>query len=152
MTTSMLSFTFFKATTSQLLSLTHKKSSDRYQVIPLNDKGMHLNNLPGIVNYYYYYHYYYYIHLTAFFPGQPGKVGTRKVNHSAFFWNKRRWDGSGNSWTILVIISITRYCDIDQGFVKRTISWRPYIVRYRARTHVLRVCCSHTEAESTASD
>jgi len=51
-----------------------------------------------------------------------------------------------------VIISITRYRDIDRGFVKRTILWRPYIIRYRARTHVSRVCCSHTEAESSASD
>jgi len=24
------------------------------------------------LHYYYYYYYYYYIHLTAFFPGQPG--------------------------------------------------------------------------------
>jgi len=35
----------------------------------------------------------------------------------------------------LVIISITRYRDIDRGFVKRTISWRPYIVRYRPCTN-----------------
>jgi len=56
------------------------------------------------------------------------------------FWQaKSRWE--------LVIISITRYRDIDRGFVERTISWRPYIVRYRARTHVSRVRCSHT-AES----
>jgi len=27
---------------------------------------------------------YYYIHLMAFFPGQPEKAGTRKVNHSGF--------------------------------------------------------------------
>jgi len=26
-----------------------------------------------------YYYYYYYIHLTAFFPGQPGKASTRKA-------------------------------------------------------------------------
>jgi len=38
----------------------------------------------------------------------------------------------------LVIISITRYRDIDRGFIDRTISWRLYIVRYRARTHVSR--------------
>jgi len=38
--------------------------------------------------YYYYYHhyYYYYIRLMAFFPGQ---AGTRKVNHSGFYWSKR---------------------------------------------------------------
>jgi len=52
----------------------------------------------------------------------------------------------------LVIISITRYRDIDRGFVQRTISWRPYIVRYRARTHVSRVRCSHTAAAASASD
>ena len=52
----------------------------------------------------------------------------------------------------LVIISITRYRDIDRGFVKPTISWRPYIVRYRARTHVSRVRCSHTAAAASASD
>jgi len=32
----------------------------------------------------------------------------------------------------LVIISITRYRDIDRRFIQRTISWRPYIVQYRA--------------------
>jgi len=52
----------------------------------------------------------------------------------------------------VVIISITRYRDIDRGFVKCTISWRPYIVRYRARTHVSRVRCSHTAAAASASD
>jgi len=52
----------------------------------------------------------------------------------------------------VVIISITRYHDIDRGFVERTISWRPYIVRYRARTHVSRVCCSHTASAASASD
>jgi len=52
---------------------------------------------------------------------------------------------------VLVIISITRYRDIDRGLVERTISWRPYIVRYRARTHVSRVRCSHTAAAAAAS-
>jgi len=33
--------------------------------------------------------YYYYIRLTAFLPGQPGYAGTRKVNHSGFYWSKR---------------------------------------------------------------
>jgi len=64
------------------------------------------------------------------------------------------------NWTLLhrqythtvVIISITRYRDIDRRFVERTISWRPHIVRYRARTHVSRVRCSHTAAASSASD
>jgi len=51
-----------------------------------------------------------------------------------------------------VIISITRYRDIDRGFVERTISWRPYIVRYHARTHVSRMRCSHTAAAASASD
>jgi len=36
----------------------------------------------------------------AFFPGQPGSAGTRKVNHSGFHWSKRWWGGSGISWTI----------------------------------------------------
>ena len=52
----------------------------------------------------------------------------------------------------IVIISITRYRDIDRGFVERTISWRPYIVQYHARTHVSRVRCSHTAAAASASD
>jgi len=52
----------------------------------------------------------------------------------------------------IVIISITRYRDIDRGFVERTISWRPYIIRYRVRTHVSRVHCSHTAAAASASD
>ena len=52
----------------------------------------------------------------------------------------------------VVIISITRYRDIDCRFIQRTISWRPYIVRYRARTHVSRVRCSHTAAAASASD
>ena len=52
----------------------------------------------------------------------------------------------------LVIISITRYRDIDRGFVERTISWRPYIVRYRARTHVSRVRSSHTAVAASACD
>jgi len=34
------------------------------------------------------------------FPGQPGYAGTRKVNHSGFYWSKRWWGGSGVSWTI----------------------------------------------------
>ena len=38
--------------------------------------------------------------LTAFFPGQPGWAGTRKVNHSGFYWSKRWWGGNGISWTI----------------------------------------------------
>jgi len=50
--------------------------------------------------YYYYYYYYYYIYLTAFFRKQPGQEGTRKVNHSVFYWSKRWWGGSGISWTI----------------------------------------------------
>jgi len=36
----------------------------------------------------------------AFFPGQPGWAGTRKVNHSGFYWSKRWRGGSGISWTI----------------------------------------------------
>jgi len=36
----------------------------------------------------------------AFFPGQPGSAGTKKVNHSGFSWNRRWWGGSGISWTI----------------------------------------------------
>jgi len=42
----------------------------------------------------------YYIHFTAFFPGQPGLEGTRNVNHSGFYWSKKRWGGSGISWTM----------------------------------------------------
>jgi len=57
-----------------------------------------------------------------------------------------------NSRCSLVIISITRYRDIDRGFIQRTISWRAYIVRYRARTHVSRVLCSHTAAAASASN
>ena len=34
------------------------------------------------------------------FPGQSGSDGTRKVNHSGFYWSKRWWGGSGISWTI----------------------------------------------------
>ena len=34
------------------------------------------------------------------FPVQPGQAGTRKVNHSGFYWSKRWWGGSGISWTI----------------------------------------------------
>jgi len=49
---------------------------------------------------YYYYYYYYYSRLTGFFPGQPGYAGTRKVNHSGFYWSTRWWGGSGISWTI----------------------------------------------------
>jgi len=52
----------------------------------------------------------------------------------------------------VVIISITRYRDIDRGFVERTISWRPYIVRYRSRMHVSRVRCSHTAAAASVSN
>jgi len=40
------------------------------------------------------------IRLTAFFPGQPGWAGTRKVNHSGFYWSKRWWGSSSISWTI----------------------------------------------------
>jgi len=46
------------------------------------------------------YYYYYYIRLTAFWPGQPGCAGSRKVNHSGFYWSKRRWGDSGISWII----------------------------------------------------
>ena len=53
---------------------------------------------------------------------------------------------------VVVIISITWYPNIDRRFVKRTISRRPYIVRYRARTHVSRVRCSHAAAAASASD
>jgi len=52
----------------------------------------------------------------------------------------------------LMIISITWYHDIDRGFIERTISRQPHIVRYRARTHISRVCCSHTAAAASASD
>jgi len=38
----------------------------------------------------YYDYCYYYIHLTAVFPGQPGLAGTRKINHSRFYWSKRQ--------------------------------------------------------------
>jgi len=41
-----------------------------------------------------------YIRLSAFFPGKPGQVSTKKVNHSAFYGSKRRWGGSGINWTI----------------------------------------------------
>jgi len=41
------------------------------------------------VIYYYYYYYYYYVHLMAFFPGQSGQGGMRKVSHSGFYWHKR---------------------------------------------------------------
>ena len=41
-----------------------------------------------------------YIHLTAFFPGQPGLAGTRKANHSGLYCSKRWCGGSGISWTI----------------------------------------------------
>jgi len=51
-----------------------------------------------------------------------------------------------------VIISNTRYRDIDRGFVERTISWPPYIVRYHSRTHVSHLRCSHTAAAASASD
>jgi len=51
-----------------------------------------------------------------------------------------------------VIISITRYRDIERGFMERAISWRPYIVRYRARTHVSRMRCSHAAVAASASD
>ena len=44
--------------------------------------------------------YYYYIRLVAFFLGQPGQAGTRKVNHSGFYWSKRWWGDIGISWTI----------------------------------------------------
>jgi len=52
----------------------------------------------------------------------------------------------------LVIISIARYRGIDRRFVKRTKSWRPYIVWYHARTHIFRVRCSHTAAAASAPD
>jgi len=58
----------------------------------------------------------------------------------------------GRCVSYVVIISITRYRDIDRGFVQRTISWRPYIVRYRARTHIWSVRCSHTAAAASSSD
>jgi len=35
----------------------------------------------------------------TFFP-EHGQAGTRKVNHSGFYWSKRWWGGSGISWTI----------------------------------------------------
>ena len=44
--------------------------------------------------------YYYYTCLMAFFTGQPGYAGTRKVNHSGFYWSKRWRGSSGISWTI----------------------------------------------------
>jgi len=34
-------------------------------------------------------YYYYYICLTAFFPGQPGLAGTRKVKPIWIYWSKR---------------------------------------------------------------
>jgi len=41
------------------------------------------------------------LHLfNGFFPGQLGWAGTRKVNHSGFYWSKRWLGGSGISWTI----------------------------------------------------
>jgi len=40
-----------------------------------------------------YYYYYYYIYLMAFFQHNP--AGTKKVNHSRFYWNKSWWGGSG---------------------------------------------------------
>jgi len=60
--------------------------------------------------------------------------------------------GIGQLGLEIVIISITRYRDINRRIMERTISWRPYIVRYRARTHVSRVRCSHTAAAASASD
>jgi len=42
-------------------------------------------------------------------------------------------DDDCTSLSSLVIISITRYRDNDREFIERTISWRPYIIRYRAR-------------------
>jgi len=36
----------------------------------------------------------------AFFPGQPGQAGTRKVNHSGVYYAMRWWGGSGISRTI----------------------------------------------------
>jgi len=35
------------------------------------------------------FYYYYYTRLMAFFPGQPGLAGTRKVSHSGFYWSRR---------------------------------------------------------------
>jgi len=58
---------------------------------------LQLNNSEIQINYYCYY---YYIHLMAFLPGQPVSAGTRKVNHSGFYWSKRWWGGSGISWTM----------------------------------------------------
>jgi len=45
---------------------------------------------------------YYYVRLTAFFSRTTwvSQAGTRKENHSEFYWIKRRWGGSGISWTI----------------------------------------------------
>ena len=63
----------------------------------------------------------------------------------------KRLSSSSTAFQV-VIISITRYRDIDRRFIQRTISWRPYIVRYRARTHVSCVRCSHTAAAASASD
>jgi len=36
----------------------------------------------------------------SLFPGQSGWAGTRKVNHSGFYWSERWWGSSGISWTI----------------------------------------------------
>jgi len=71
------------------------KSQTSFQrhILPSRSWG-EINRTPPSV------YYYYYIRLTAFFPGQPGQAGTRKVNHSRFYWSKRRWGGSGISWTI----------------------------------------------------
>ena len=57
--------------------------------------------LQTLLKYYYYYYYYcYYICLKAFFLGQPGYAGTRKVNYAGSYWSKRWWGGSGIGCTI----------------------------------------------------
>jgi len=47
-----------------------------------------------------YYYCYYYIRLTAFFQDILGKPVPERQNPSGFCWRKRRWAGSGISWTI----------------------------------------------------
>jgi len=69
-------------------------------------------------------YYYYYVHLTAFFPGQPGWAGNRKVNQSGFYWSKRWRGGSGISWTVCK--SFTPHQFLTTQFLQaRFPTWHP---------------------------
>jgi len=65
-------------------------------------------------------------------------------------WSTRPRPSLSVVFSDYIVYTISRYrLRIQRAY---DILWRPYIVRYRARTYVSRVRCSHTAAAASASD